>query len=31
MQQEKVYIFDTFDVDSDELNVVNDWETLKKL
>lgn len=31
MQQEKVYIFDSFDVDSDELNVVNDWETLKKL
>lgn len=30
MQQEKVYIFDTFEVDSDELNVVNDWEALGK-
>ena len=31
MQQEKVYIFDNFEVDSDELNVVNDWEVLKQL
>jgi hypothetical protein len=30
MQQEKVYIFDSFEVDSDELNVVNEWETLGK-
>ena len=29
MHQEKVYIFDGFEVDSDELNVCNTWNALK--
>ena len=29
MHQEKVYIFDDFEVDSDELNVCNTWNALK--
>ena len=30
MQQEKVYIFDNFEVDNDELNIVSDWRSTKK-
>jgi effector-binding domain-containing protein len=29
MNREKVYIFDEFVVDSDELNVVNNWKSLR--
>lgn len=29
MRQERVYIFDDFEVDDDELNVCVDWSTLK--
>ena len=29
MRQEKIYIFDDFEVDSDELNVCNTWNALK--
>ena len=28
MQQEKIYIFDKFEVDSDELNVVQNWKPI---
>ena len=30
MNKEKVYIFDDFEVDSDELNVVEGWKSMKK-
>lgn len=30
MNKEKVYIFDDFEVDSDELNVVEGWEKMKE-
>lgn len=30
MQQEKVYLFDDFEVDSDELNVVEGWTEIKE-
>ena len=30
MKQEKIYIFDDFEVDSDELNVVEGWKAIKK-
>ena len=30
MKQEKIYIFDDFEVDSDELNVVEGWKEIKK-
>lgn len=30
MNKEKVYIFDDFEVDSDELNVVEGWKEMKK-
>lgn len=30
MNKEKVYIFDNFEVDSDELNVVEGWKTMKE-
>lgn len=30
MQQEKVYLFDDFEVDSDELNVVEGWKEIKE-
>ena len=29
MQQEKVYLFDDFEVDSDELNVVEGWTEIE--
>jgi hypothetical protein len=29
MQQERIYIFDDFEVDDDELNVCEDWSALK--
>lgn len=29
MRQERIYIFDDFEVDDDELNVCEDWSTLK--
>ena len=31
MRQEKIYIFDDFEVDSDELNVCNTWNALKDI
>ena len=31
MNKEKVYIFDDFEVNSDELNVVEGWEELKSM
>ena len=30
MNKEKVYIFDDFEVDSDELNVVEGWKSMKE-
>ena len=30
MQQEKVYLFDDFEVDSDELNIVEGWTEIKE-
>ena len=30
MNKEKVYIFDDFEVDTDELNVVEGWKAMKK-
>ena len=30
MNKEKVYIFDDFEVDSDELNVIEDWKAMKE-
>ena len=30
MKQEKIYIFDDFEVDSDELNVVEGWKAMKE-
>ena len=30
LQQEKVYLFDDFEVDSDELNVVEGWKEIKE-
>ena len=30
MKQEKIYIFDDFEVDSDELNVVEGWKAFKE-
>lgn len=29
MQKEKIYLFDGFEVDSDELNIVDGWDELK--
>lgn len=31
MHQEKIYIFDNFEVDSDELNVCNTWNVLRDI
>ncbi len=31
MHQEKVYIFDDFEVDADELNVCNNWSEMKDI
>lgn len=30
MNQEKIYIFDDFKVDSDELNIVDGWDAIKQ-
>lgn len=31
MQKEKIYLFDGFEVDSDELNIVDGWDELKTI
>lgn len=31
MQTEKIYLFDGFEVDSDELNIVDGWDELKTI
>ena len=31
MQKEKIYLFDGFEVDSDELNIVDGWDELKAI
>lgn len=31
MQKEKVYFFDDFEVDNDELDIVQNWNTFKKI